>query len=140
MNKEDMDNFLLRYVLDNNPWINEKDIKAYEALNDYDLVIVFKDNSEMIFDTFSNTYKNLERIDYKTNNRDEIIRQQFRSQLSLLMKRRNITEDELAKKINSTQPMVSRYLKGISIPNIVTFKKIGDALECSLDEFFYKYF
>lgn len=134
---EELTNFLLRYVINNNPWIKLNDIQNYIALNDYDLLITFTDGTEMIFDTYSNTRSTVER---NKINKEKDLKDQFRRQLNSLMKRRNITQEEMARRLKTTQPMIHRYLSGESIPNIITFKKMADILECSLDEFFYKYF
>ena len=55
------------------------------------------------------------------------------------MNRKWVTQEELARRINSTQPMVSRYLTGQSIPSALTLKKIADALDCNVNDF-YDYF
>lgn len=133
----DITNFLYRYVISNNPFIKEEDILSYEALNEHDLLITYKNGIEEIYDTFNNTSRRVNRID-QTN--DSQMRLSFRRRLQTIMNRKWVTQDELAKRINSTQPMVSRYLTGQSIPSAITIKKIADALDCSIDEFYDNYF
>ena len=55
------------------------------------------------------------------------------------MNRKWVTQEELARRINSSQQMVSRYLTGQSIPSALTLKKIADALDCNVNDF-YDYF
>ena len=38
----DITEYLYKYVMNNNPFINEEDILSYEALNKHDLLITFK--------------------------------------------------------------------------------------------------
>ena len=55
--------YLYKYVINNNPFIDEKDILSYEALNKHDLLITFKNGKQEIYDTFSNTSRRVIRID-----------------------------------------------------------------------------
>lgn len=129
--------FLYKYVINNNPFIHEQDIESYEALNERDLLINYKNGNKEIFDTYSNISRRVNRINQYD---DSQMRLSFRRKLQLLMSRKWITQEELAKRINSTQQMVSRYLTGQSIPSALTIKKIADALECSVDDFYDDYY
>ena len=130
--------FLLRYVLNKYPGINERDIDKAMAMNDYDLLIRFKDGEEVIYDTYSNISHGVSNL--KTTPTDEILRNELKDRLYILMTRKGIDENELARKINSTQPMISRYMTGRSVPNAITLKKIAMALDCSVDDFWFKRF
>lgn len=134
----DITEYLYKYVINNNPFINEEDILSYEALNKHDLLITFKNGNQEIYDTFSNTSRRVIRID-QTQTDDSQMRLNFRRRLQTIMNRKWVTQEELARRINSTQPMVSRYLTGQSIPSALTLKKIADALDCSVNDF-YDYF
>ena len=134
----DITEYLYKYVINNNPFINEEDILSYEALNKHDLLINFRNGKQEIYDTFSNTSRRVIRID-QTQTDDSQMRLNFRRRLQTIMNRKWVTQEELARRINSTQPMVSRYLTGQSIPSALTLKKIADALDCSVNDF-YDYF
>jgi len=134
----DITEYLYKYVINNNPFINEEDILSYEALNKHDLLITFRNGNKEIYDTFSNTSRRVNRID-QTQTDDSQMRLNFRRRLQTIMNRKWVTQEELARRINSTQPMVSRYLTGQSIPSALTLKKIADALDCSVNDF-YDYF
>ena len=134
----DITEYLYKYVINNNPFINEEDILSYEALNKHDLLITFRNGNKEIYDTFSNTSRRVNRID-QTQTDDLQMRLNFRRRLQTIMNRKWVTQEELARRINSTQPMVSRYLTGQSIPSALTLKKIADALDCSVNDF-YDYF
>jgi transcriptional regulator with XRE-family HTH domain len=70
---------------------------------------------------------------------DSQMRLNFRRRLQTIMNRKWVTQEELAQRINSSQQMISRYLTGQSIPSALTIKKIADALDCNVNDF-YDYF
>ena len=105
----DITEYLYKYVINNNPFINEEDILSYEALNKHDLLITFKNGKQEMYDTFSNTSRRVNHID-QTKIDDSQMRLNFRRRLQTIMNRKWVTQEELARRINSTQPMVSRYL------------------------------
>lgn len=129
--------FLYKYVINNNPFLREDSIESYEALNKKDLLINYKNGNKEIFDTYSNISHRVNRINQYD---DTQMRLSFRRKLQSIMNRKWVTQDELATRINSTQQMISRYLTGQSIPSALTIKKIADALECSVDDFYDDYY
>lgn len=133
MNPEVTD-YLYKYVINNNQHIQENEISSYEALNNYDLLITFNNGTKEIFDTFANTSRRVRHIDGTKS--DKQLRLDFKRRLQVLMNRKRVNQEELAKYIKSTQPMISRYLTGESIPGAITLKKIADALGCSMDDFY----
>jgi len=136
MNNE-VTQFLYDYVISNNPFIEKENIESYKAINNRDLLINYKNGRKEIYDTFSNTSHYVNRIE---NGNDSQMRISFRRKLQLIMNRKWVTQEELAKRINSSQQMISRYLTGQSIPSAITIKKIADALDCKVDEFYDEYF
>lgn len=132
----DIAEFLYKYIITNNPFIDENDILSYEALNEHDLLITYKNGVKEIYDTYNNTSRRVNRID-QTN--DSEMRLNFRRRLQSIMNRKWVTQEELARRINTSQQMISRYLTGQSIPSALTIKKIADALDCNVNDF-YDYF
>lgn len=134
----DVTDFLYKYVINNNPFINEEDILSYEALNEHDLLITYRNEKKEIYDTYNNTSRRINQPN--SNNMDDSqMRLNFRRRLQTIMNRKWVTQDELAQRINSSQQMISRYLTGQSIPSALTIKKIADALDCNVNDF-YDYF
>jgi DNA-binding Xre family transcriptional regulator len=134
----DVTDFLYKYVINNNPFINEEDILSYEALNEHDLLITYRNGKKEIYDTYNNTSRRINRPN--SNNMDDSqMRLNFRRRLQTIMNRKWVTQEELAQRINSSQQMISRYLTGQSIPSALTIKKIADALDCNVNDF-YDYF
>ena len=130
---DDITDFLYKYVISNNPFIHEEDIESYESLNEHDLLIAYKNGTREIYDTFNNTSR---RINCVNKSDDEKMRLNFRRRLQSIMSRKWVTQEELAKRINTSQQMISRYLTGQSIPSALTLKKIADALDCNVNDFY----
>ena len=80
----DITEYLYKYVMNNNPFINEEDILSYEALNEHDLLITFRNGKQEIYDTFSNTSRRVNRID-QTQTDDSQMRLNFRRRLQTIM-------------------------------------------------------
>lgn len=135
MNDEVTD-FLFRYVMNNNPDIHSKDIDSISALNHHDLLIKFVDGREEIFDTFANTSRRINHTDETFS--DNQLRYDFKRKLQIMMNRKWVNQEELAKRIGTSQQMISRYLTGQSIPNAITLKRMANALDCSTDDFYEK--
>ena len=134
----DVTDFLYKYIINNNQFINEEDILSYEALNEHDLLITYKNGKKEIYDTYNNTSRRINQPD-SDNMDDSQMRLNFRRRLQTIMNRKWVTQEELAQRINSSQQMISRYLTGQSIPSALTIKKIADALDCNVNDF-YDYF
>lgn len=53
--------------------------------------------------------------------------------LELLRKENNLSQNELAKKINMTQQRISAYEKGKREPDIETLKQFAEFFKCTID-------
>lgn len=133
----DLDNFLYKYVIKNNPQINEQDIVSYKAINSYDLLVEFKNGEKILYDTFANTQR---YIEYDKELTDEEELYEFKTQLRKIMKRKFIDQTELAKRVGVSQGMISNYIRGYSVPNAIILKKLAKALNCSVEDFYYKHY
>lgn len=54
--------------------------------------------------------------------------------LKNVRKNKNLTQKELAAKLNLDQSTISKYEKNIILPNIMILKKLAQVLDCSVDE------
>ena len=130
-----MSNYLFQYARTCDPFITDDDVEEYREINEWDLLITFKDGRQFIFDRFTNANK---RVYYNSINdiTDEQERREFAYRLRSLMGRRWVNQDQLAEMIGTTQPMISRYVRGEAVPNAITLRKIAKALRYSMDDFF----
>lgn len=133
--RDEVTDFLYKYIMNNNPSINEEDIDYYNAVTNNELLIKYKNGSKVIYDTLNNTSHYVRYSDEEYSNDD--VRDQLKRRLQYLMNIRWVTQDELAKRIGTSQQMISRYLTGRSIPSAITLKRIALALGCSVDDFYY---
>lgn len=132
------DEFLYTYVMNNNPQWKEGDIVRYKAISPYDLLIEFKNGEKIIYDTFLNKWK---FTNYENDNlTDEEELYEFKTRLRNMMKRKFIDQTELAKRVGVSQGMISNYMRGYSIPNAIILKKLAKALDCSVEDFYYKHY
>lgn len=130
-----MSHYLFQYARTCDPFITDDDVEEYREINEWDLLITFKDGRQFIFDRFTNAHKCVYygSIDELT---DEQERKEFAYRLRSLMGRRWVTQDQLADMIDTSQPMISRYVRGDAVPNAITLRKIAKALGYSMDDFF----
>lgn len=126
-------NYLLwPYVSLIDPFIKQKDVKFLNWVSDYDILIIFTNEKKFIFDTYTGYYRCLKyKSPYLTKKEWEF---EFKKRLQEIMQRKKITQEDLAKKIESTQQIVSRYLNGETVPTAYTMNRIMDALECDVND------
>lgn len=55
-------------------------------------------------------------------------------QLKKIRKEKNISQEKIAKKINTTQSTISDYERGKTEPDLATLEKIANILGCTTDE------
>ena len=130
-----MEEYLWQYVMMVNPFVKEEDIEEVRYLNDWDLLIVFKNGKKILYDTYNNFHRN---ITYSNVNEltDEQEKKEFAYRLRSIMGRKWITQEELAKKLGTSQAMVSRYVSGKAIPGGIMLRNMSKILNCSMDDFF----
>lgn len=51
-----------------------------------------------------------------------------------LLKRKNITQEQLAKKLKVSQPTISGWLNGVAVPKTRDLSKVAKALGVSVEE------
>lgn len=136
MNK--VDEKLYHYVKYVDPFAQLEDMEELFMINDFDLFMKFKNGKKAVFDTFEYTSTAMR---YGTNDlTDEQYKKEFSVILRKLMRRRFVSQEELAKRVGTTQQMISRYVNGDSFPSFPMMIKLAKALRCTVDDFYYKYF
>ena len=128
---------LWQYVLYVNPFATKDDVEEIRELNDWDLLIIFKDGQRVLYDRCTGYFKNVHYNDI-TELTEEQEKKEFAYMLRSMMKRRFITQDQLAEKAHLTQTMISRYVRGDAMPSASVLNKIAKVLRCSMDDFFNK--
>lgn len=123
------DESLLQYAKYIKTNIDINDIKILEYITDYDILIIFNNDKKYIYDTFLNSYRYL-KYNKKDLTEEEWL-YEYGDRLKQIMKRKNISQNQLASYINIDQSLISRYISGQCIPSSFIFYKIMDALNCT---------
>lgn len=127
-----MDEYLYQYVkyIRLHATINDVDILKW--VGPFDILIKFKDGEMYIFDTYTNMYR---YIKYKTKELTESEwKFEFSKRLQEMMLRKHITQEYLSSRLRMSQPMVSKYIKGTSMPSGFIMSKILDILDCDIED------
>lgn len=132
-----MDDRMFQYVLYINPFITEDDIVSIEQINDYEVMVTFKNGERYTVDIYTHYHR---KVFYDDINEltEEQEKSAFAYRLRRLMSCNHVNQEELAEKIGVTQVMISRYVSGKALPNVMIARKIAKVLNCSMDDFFDK--
>ena len=131
-----MDQHILNHIKHINPRLEAKDIEEAYMVNDYDLFVKLKNGDKYLYDTFTNYFSGFYPEDYELTDDDWLM--SFKTKLRKIMYHKRISQDELADCLNVSRRTISRYINGETIPDALTFKKISLALNCDMNDFFYK--
>lgn len=132
-----MNKYLWQYVKMVDPFVTENEIAELKELNEWDLLIVFHSGKKVILDRYTGYHKDIFYNDINELT-EEQEKKEFAYRLRSLMNRKWVTQEQLADQVNTSQVMISRYVRGETIPSAIILRKIAKALECSMDDFFYK--
>lgn len=130
-----MNKRLWQFIWSVDPKATKDDILQVKELNEWDLLIEFRNGKKVIYDRYTGYHKNIFH-----NNINELTEEQekkeFAYRLRSIMGRKWINQEQLAEMTNTSQVMISRYVSGKSIPSLMMGRKIAKALGCSMDDFF----
>lgn len=107
----------------------------YKQLTDHDILVVLDNGDKVLYDDFDKTYRMLPYDIYNLS--EESYGIEFGKRLSSLMIRKGVTQYDLSCLTGLSQSTLSRYINGISVPNVYNFNKIIKAVRCSEDEIHY---
>lgn len=125
---------LYHLVLEHNPDVKPENVKAFIALNNFDLLITYKNGKRELFNTFDG-YRRY--IEYETDAlTEEQHRKEFPRLLYRMMRQKNVTQEQLARRLDVSQSMVSKYISGKALPGYTVLKKMASVLNCSVDDLY----
>lgn len=123
------ENFKLHF-----PYTAEKTVE-YEQINDFDIMVTLNDGSRIIFDDLDKSMRNLPKSSQEMTELEFC--SEFGKRLRKLMYRAGVTQRELSEMTGISQPNISKYFNGKTIPSFYIADRIAKALGCSTDEFRY---
>ena len=113
-----------------------QNIITYKALNDWDLFVELKNGDKFIYDGFTNS------VSFDFYESDDLTEEQmtieFSKNLRKTIRRKFITQDELARKTGISRLSINRYINGKQLPDYITLRKLSNALGCPIEDFYYK--
>lgn len=125
---------LYKYVLERYLDVKPENVRTVVAISNNELVLTYKNGKREIFDFFEGDRQD---VPFETDAMtEEQHRKQFPKQLRKWMRRRFVDQVWLAKEIDVTQGMVSKYLTGKAIPGYAKLKRIAIALRCTVDDLY----
>ena len=129
-------NYLLwPYVIHIRPLAKEEDVKVLQWVSKDDILIIFVDGKKYIYDVLTEMIRYVRYNDINDMTNDDWIRE-FKERLNIMLTRSCINQSELAKKLGTSQQMVSRYISGKDMPSTYIINKIINILNCELDDLF----
>ena len=132
-----MEEKLWECVLRINPFISKDEVFSIEELNEWDMLVTFTNGKKVIYDRFTGYHRNIfyESVNELTDKQEK---KEFAYRLRMMMKRKYITQKQLAELIGTSQAMISKYINGEALPNVLVVRKIAKVLDCSMDDLFYQ--
>ena len=130
-----MNNVLYENLSDYFPFV-ARDAIEYKEIGPFELMIRLNDGSVVMYDDSLRSIRNLpSRSDELT---EEQCRREFGIRLHKLLKRKNITQNELSERTGISINCISKYITGRRTPSFYSVDKIAKALDCSADIFRYE--
>lgn len=115
-------------ILNVRPNARQEDIVKVLWIDDWDLFIMFDDGVKYIYDIQTESSRSY------TYNLNTITEEQWKFEFKEKLERRlahmYISQEELADRVGTTQPMISKYINGDAMPGLYMFHKIVDAIGC----------
>lgn len=127
--------FNMKYFMNQHPMIKEEEIESYMYVSPYDIFIKFKDGRKYIYEQLEN---NLRPVYFKNNMiTEEQFKKEFSHRLCTYMNRHCISQEEMAKRIGTSQTMLYRYCNGLVLPSVYKIQLIANVLVYPFESFFY---
>lgn len=124
----ELDSVIWGCILRIRPDARKENILKVLWIDEWDLFVMFDDGVKFIYDIATGYFR---CYTYTMSTiTEEQWKFEFRDKLKTRLEHIFMSQDELAYKIGTTQPMVSRYLKGNAMPGLFMFHKIVDAIGC----------
>lgn len=132
MDKNDNKNSLWPYVVICRPNAKKEDVKTLCLVSEYDVLIIFNDNTMYIYDIFIGMYRKIKYTSPDLSKNDFAF--EFGRRLHDLIQRKYITETQFAEKLQIALSSLNRYTKGKVIPNAYMMNKMLNILEVKADQ------
>ena len=117
------------------PLLSEK-AKSIEKISISEYVIKTYDGEVYLYDSFDKTYRELPERSAMDEPRFRI---EFGRRLKHLMYIKGFTQRDISDLTGLSQQQISSYMTGRNLPSIYITDRLARVLNCSMDEFVYRY-
>lgn len=100
-----------------------------------EIVVELTGGRKVLYNDFDQSARFLPVEGYELT--EEEILEEFSNRLRYLMRLRRITQRDLSEMTGLTQPAISKYVSGRTMPNMHSLYKLSRALDCSVDDLMY---
>ena len=114
-----------------------RDAVRWEMYGPYELVVELRDGSIVAYNDMDNSLRNLPQNSLDMTS-DEC-KKEFGIRLYNMLKYKSMTQQQLSEATGIQQSLISNYINGSVLPSFFAIDKIAKALNCSTDDFRYKY-
>lgn len=108
-----------------------------EMIGPNEMILYMDDGSQWCYDSIDKSIRRL-RLDEPGDISDEMSDErwcrEFGERLCIIMRSRGLTQEELAARLDMSQPALSRYVRGSHMPGLRRGLQIARALRCDLNE------
>lgn len=133
MNKDKYTNTLRQFEM-YYPNLHEKAVD-WKPSGRTSVIVKILDGCMYEYDSMDNSIRQIRTNTYPIED-DILTRKEFGMNLQKMIPLSGLNKSELAEKVGITNAMLSRYIRGNSTPNVVTARKLANALGCTIDELF----
>lgn len=106
------------------------DIVDYYLYDDNQLVVELNTGEKVLFDPIERSLRYIRDVEAD----EKRWRYEFSQRLRIKMRAKGISQSDLCDATGLSQPTISHYMMGKSVPSLYTAKKIADTLSCSVDD------
>ena len=125
-----------KYVLEESYPFLCREAESIKELNSEELIIKTRDGNFYIFNDDENT---ILRVPSREEPEEYIFRRQFGRGVRRMMLNRGLTQSDLSDRTGLSQPQLSRYINGKTLPSAFVLEKLAKALKCNVDDFYFYY-
>jgi DNA-binding XRE family transcriptional regulator len=119
------------------PIYRDENVKSVKELTSDHLLVEFKSGLRTIFCRRGQEFLNIR--DPEGYHSDAQILYEFKHMVIYWMRRRGMTQQQLAKMTGYSESAISRYINHNRMPDILVLSKLANALDVTIDAFFLYY-
>lgn len=116
------------------PWA-ESHVVKWELFDEMEIIVELDDGTKALYDYSNHSYRHLRPDRLDRSQMDE--RQwglEFSLRLAAKMRQHGIDQETLSERTGVSQPTISNYMSGKTIPNFYIATKLAEGIGCSLDD------